>query len=182
MRQVHTDWFPGLDKVIKKYWPSARPCQGVEHLLRALRKKHAATENGKRVRVPKLRSRQKMLPHMLHSLALLPTKASFEACLKHFMDRAEHGWNEPKWAKYFRSRYLFRKTARWWYGVRSGMVPGHPPSQQQPEQSHRQMKRILTDRRCTLPEARLKSQSLCGFSHCFKASPGETLESEYEAI
>lgn len=71
---------------------------------------------------------QEMLPHMLHSLALLLLKASFDACLEHFV-------------------------ARWWSGVRSSLVPGHPPSPQQPDLSHHQMKKLFTDRRCTLPEA-----------------------------
>ena len=57
-RQCHSDWMRGLPRVVKEFWPDCLPCQGVEHMLRALRRKTQRTESGKVVRVPKLPSYQ----------------------------------------------------------------------------------------------------------------------------
>ena len=50
-RQCHSDWMRGLPRVVKEFWPDCLPCQGVEHMLRALRRKTQRTESGKVVRV-----------------------------------------------------------------------------------------------------------------------------------
>ena len=154
--QVGTDWAPGLGPVVLE---TSLWVPDMEHMFQNMAKTSLATEDGEKVRVPRLKSRDVgVVKSYLNMLALLPTMSLFIVTLRVFLDRMKNGWNEPEFHQFFVKQYLYRARlpaetfgvgealmARWHYGSTSTISPGHPPSMQTPEQCHKQVKRCLTD-------------------------------------
>ena len=99
-------------------FPKCIPVQGLEHVLRALRRTKQIQHDGKYIRVPKLRNRNpKYLPKWLHAIALIPMLEPAKVVIRSFVERAQTAWSEPVWSKYFENTFLHHDKARWWYGL-----------------------------------------------------------------
>ena len=156
--QLHTDWFPGMKEAGRAVAASMKYIPGIEHLLRNVSK---SRNGGEMLRVPRLKARPlHVVASTVHTLALLPTLSLRIIALRVWLARVADadGWSEPEWCEYFRKQHCYTATlqadkygqaeclaTRWWYGHMSTIIPGHPPSQQQAEQSHRALKRAISN-------------------------------------
>ncbi|CAE7216500.1 unnamed protein product [Symbiodinium natans] len=134
--QLHTDWFPGMKEAGRAVAASMKYIPGIEHLLHNVSKSRNRAEGGEMLRVPRLKARPlHVMASTVHTLALLPTLSLHIIALRVWLARVADadGWNAECLA------------TRWWYGHMSTVIPGHPPSQQQAEQSHRALKRAISN-------------------------------------
>ena len=136
--RLHSDWKPEIPSAFAEGAPRGYLVQGMEHMVRNLRKRKNAN---------KLEGKRDIgyIISLLYVLSYLPFHMMLDLALSTFLDRCRFVYNVGAWVDYFEEQYVAVKDgvyhANWHVGAfRRNFARGHPASQQSIEAMNRKWK------------------------------------------